>query len=295
MLHNIPTSYEARPSSFAVSGNTAKNRRDPSQHSNIQKIKGGRTPEFPNSNSGIQVCAPPFRWKIDGVNALTALIPTIAAGGTAAWGAFHPRSQLFGRIIRSAGDRCALTFDDGPNPQVTPRLLALLEKYRVPATFFVLGKHVMEHPTLVAEIADRNHAIGNHTFAHRSLVFFGRQRIVDELKHCDDVVFRATGKRTTCVRPPFGFRGPQFFSAAREAGFSKVIMWSVNGHDWNPQPAARMQSRLGKVRTGDIVLLHDGDHRTSNPERGHMLQALDFWIPRWQDAGIEFTTEVGGT
>jgi peptidoglycan/xylan/chitin deacetylase (PgdA/CDA1 family) len=188
-----------------------------------------------------------------------------------------------------------LTFDDGPNPRITPLLLALLEKHAVPATFFVLGKYASAHPGLTAEIAARGHVIGNHTYGHHSLIFFSRRQIVDELKRCDDAVFRATGKRTACVRPPFGFRGPQFFAAARTAGFRQTVMWSVNGRDWKPQSASAMQDRLRKVSAGDIVLLHDGDHHTSNTERGHMLAALEFWIPRWKDAGIRFTSQIADT
>src|SRR6516162_262157 len=122
------------------------------------------------------------------MNAWDIVIPTVAAAGTAAWGTFHPRSQLFGPVIRDAGSACALTFDDGPNPEVTPRLLALLEKHGIRATFFVLGKYALEHPGLTAEVAARGHVIGNHTYEHRSLVFFSRQRIIEELKRCDDAV-----------------------------------------------------------------------------------------------------------
>jgi len=214
----------------------------------------------------------------------------LTGAGVFAWGAFHPRSQLFGPIVCSAGQACALTFDDGPNPCVTPRLLSLLEKYEVPATFFVLGKYVQAYPSLTSELVARKHAIGNHTYSHRSLVVFSRQHIMEELNRCEDAVFQATGTHTASIRPPFGFRGPQFNSVARHAGFSKIVMWSLNGRDWSPPPARRLSGRLAKVRLGDIILLHDGDHRTSNAERGYMLKALEFWLPRWKDSGIPFVS-----
>jgi len=216
------------------------------------------------------------------------VIPTVAALGLPSWGAMYPRSQLFGATLCRAGNACALTFDDGPNPRVTPKLLTLLEKYRIPATFFVLGKYVEEHPQLAAEIRAANHAIGNHTYGHPSLLFFTRGQIKDELSRCEDALFAATGQGTTAVRPPFGFRGPQFHSAVGEMGFSKVVMWSVSAHDWKPQPAIRVTRRLLNVRTGDIVLLHDGDHHAANADRSHMLKALEYSIPRWQDSGLQF-------
>jgi len=226
------------------------------------------------------------------MNPLEIVIPATAALGLSAWGAFHPRSQLFGATVCSAGKACALTFDDGPNPRATPQLLALLEKHRVPATFFVLGKYVEQYPGLTAEIVAANHAIGNHTYGHPSLIFFTRRQIMEELSRCEDAVFAATGRYSGIVRPPFGFRGPQFHSAAREIGLSKVVMWSVSARDWNPQPASRVGHRIGKVKPGDIVLLHDGDHRTANADRSHLLKALEYWLPRWQDAGLEFVKIV---
>src|SRR5437870_5659980 len=99
------------------------------------------------------------------------VIPTVAALGLPSWAAMYPRSQLFGATLCRTGNACALTFDDGPNPRVTAKLLTLLEKYRVPATFFVLGRYVKQHPQLAAEIRAANHAIGNHTYGHPSLLF----------------------------------------------------------------------------------------------------------------------------
>lgn len=222
------------------------------------------------------------------MNPWTLILPAAAGGGVFAWGTFHPRSQLFGPIVKTAGSACALTFDDGPNPRVTPQLLSLLERHRVRATFFVLGKYVLEHQSLVAEIVAAKHMIGNHTYSHPSLLFFSRQQIIDELTRCEDAVFQATGGHTTCVRPPFGFRGPQFAAAARQAGFSRIVAWSINARDWKPQPAQNVGQRLAKVRTGDIILLHDGDHRQSNSDREHTLKALETWLPRWLDLGLRF-------
>ena len=226
------------------------------------------------------------------MNPVSIIIPAVAALGLPAWAAFHPRSRLFGATVCSAGKACALTFDDGPNPRVTPQLLALLEKHRVPATFFVLGKYVEQYPGLTAEIVAANHAIGNHTYGHPSLLFFSRRHIMDELSRCDEAVLEAAGRHTSSVRPPFGFRGPQFHSAAREMGFSKVVMWSVSARDWRPQPTAHVNHRIGKVKPGDIVLLHDGDHRRANAERPHMLKVLEYWIPRWKDSGMQFVKIV---
>jgi peptidoglycan-N-acetylglucosamine deacetylase len=218
------------------------------------------------------------------------IIPALSASGLAAWGALHPASQLFGLTLRRLESGCALTFDDGPNPEVTPRLLSLLDRHEVPATFFLLGKYVREHPELAREIAARNHRIGNHTDAHPSLLFMSPGQIRDQLNRCEDAIVSSTGRRSNYVRPPFGFRGPQFDSVARQAGFSRTVMWSVNAHDWKAQPVASVGRYLRRVGDGDIVLLHDGDHRRSNADRNHMLQALEYWLPRWKDAGLEFVS-----
>src|ERR1041385_4779382 len=224
------------------------------------------------------------------MNPLEVIVPAVAASGLPAWAALHPRAQLFGPTVCTLRNTCAVTFDDGPNPLVTPKLLALLEKHRVSATFFVLGKYVEQNPQLTAEIAAAGHAIGNHTFAHPSLLFFSQQQIVNELKRCETAVSAVTGQRMNLVRPPFGFRCPQFHSAVQKMGLPKVVMWSVSGHDWNQQPVARVRRWLQSGKPSDIVLLHDGDHRVATADRSHTLQALDYWLPRWQDAGLKFVT-----
>ena len=107
---------------------------------------------------------------------LLPIAAPVAAAGLSAWGAFHPRAQLFGPTITRIPNGCALTFDDGPNPAMTPALLDLLDKHGARATFFLLGKYVRQYPELAAEIAGRGHAIGNHSDTHPSMLVTVSQR-----------------------------------------------------------------------------------------------------------------------
>jgi peptidoglycan/xylan/chitin deacetylase (PgdA/CDA1 family) len=225
-------------------------------------------------------------------------VPVAAAAG-AAWGAVYPGSQFFGPTLRrtNASGSIALTFDDGPNPSVTPVLLDLLARHSARATFFVIGKFARACPELVREIAARGHALGNHTDSHPSLALLSPKRIARELESCQEAIASATQAAPPAwMRPPFGFRGPQLRGAVRRAGFAGVAMWSLTCYDWKPQPAALLIARLGRLRGGDIALLHDGDHRALGGDRAHVLAALEYWLPRWRDQGLDFVTidEVGG-
>jgi peptidoglycan-N-acetylglucosamine deacetylase len=218
-----------------------------------------------------------------------AMAGAAAAGGVFAWSAMVPSAQLFGPTTRHTGEAksIGLTFDDGPNPKITPSLLHLLDRYEAPATFFLVGKHVREFSSLAKDIAELGHTIGNHTDTHPSLTFLSRQRIAEELDRCEEAIEAATGRKTRWMRPPYGFRGPQLNGVVKSRG-AGVVMWSVTGYDWKPQPAGRLIERLRKVRGGDIVLLHDADHRIPEGDRWHTVDALAHWLPRWKDAGLRF-------
>src|SRR6476661_2066533 len=157
-----------------------------------------------------------------------ALLAIPVAAGICAWGACHPSAQVFGPTRRRTHrDRTvALTFDDGPNPAVTPQLLDLLDRYDARATFFLIGRYVRACPEIAAEIARRGHVLGNHTDTHPNLLWLSRTQILDELARCEASILEATGQRTTIMRPPYGIRGPQVHAAAREARLGPPIMWS---------------------------------------------------------------------
>jgi peptidoglycan-N-acetylglucosamine deacetylase len=215
-----------------------------------------------------------------------------AAAGIFAWGATVPSSQMFGRTVCHTGDgSCmALTFDDGPNPATTSHLLDLLERYQVPATFFLIGRHVRAVPSLAKEILERGHALGNHTESHPSLALLSSSGITEELDRCDEAISSATGVTPSWMRPPYGFRNPLLNGIVVRRGNAGVAMWNVMAHDWKPQRAEPVIQRLRRARGGDIVLLHDGDHRALNGDRRHLVKALEYWLPRWKDSGIGFVS-----
>jgi len=234
------------------------------------------------------------------LNLLPAIVSSsaAAAAGIAAWGAVAPSSELFGPTVRhtASSRKIALTFDDGPNPAVTPRLLELFERHSVRATFFLIGKFARACPELVKEISARGHLIGNHSDTHANLFFRSRGGIREELVRCQDAVAAAAHSEPPLwMRPPYGYRNPLLHREIRRAGMRGVVMWSKSCRDWKPQPPERLIERLSRVARpdqaqGDIVVLHDGDHRALGGDRHHVVAALEHWLPRWRDAGMEFVT-----
>jgi peptidoglycan-N-acetylglucosamine deacetylase len=246
---------------------------------------------------------------------IAASAGALAAAGIATWGAVAPWSELFGPTIRRTSDarKIALTFDDGPNPAVTPRLLDLFERYSVRATFFLIGKFARACPDLVKEISARGHALGNHTHSHARLIFHSRVGIREELARCQDAIASATQTQPPLwMRPPYGYRSPLLQGEIERAKMKGVVMWSKSCWDWKPQPPQRLIERLARVARpelhgpsspagvrqdgsgrGDIIVFHDGDHRALGGDRQHVVAALEYWLPRWRDAGVEFVTIEG--
>ena len=222
----------------------------------------------------------------------------VTAAGAAAWGAVGASAELFGPTVRHtlAPQALALTFDDGPNPAITARLLDLLERYSVRGTFFLIGRFAEACPDLVREIAARGHVLGNHTHSHANLILQSRTRIREELTLCQDVIASATHSAPPrWMRPPYGYRSPLLDREVHRAGLRGVVMWSMLCQDWEPQPPERLIGKLSRAAApgrpwGDIIVLHDGDYRALGGDRRHVVAALGHWLPRWRDTGLEFVT-----
>jgi peptidoglycan/xylan/chitin deacetylase (PgdA/CDA1 family) len=238
---------------------------------------------------------------------LTAPAALVAAAGITAYGAVHPRAQIFGSTIcrTNSPRKLAITFDDGPNPAITPKLLDLLDRYNARATFFLIGRFVRECPELVKETVARGHEVGNHTELHPNLFWLNPTKVLVELRLCHDAIRGALGTPPKWFRPPFGMRNPWVIPAARDLG-CQTVMWTLIPGDWREKPAEWLISRMQPIAThaqnvskngsiaahgtGDILCLHDGGHRELNADRTRTLAALEHWLPRWRDLGLEFVT-----
>jgi peptidoglycan/xylan/chitin deacetylase (PgdA/CDA1 family) len=151
-----------------------------------------------------------------------------------------------------------LTFDDGPTPAYTPQILGLLARYQALATFFVVGRNAAAYPELVRQEYAAGHGVGNHTWSHRRLTDLGSGRLQAEVDATSALIGRATGAPVRCLRPPYATVDEASVDRARGRGL-RLVLWDVDSSDWRRPGAAAIAGRvLGRVRSGDVVLLHDG-------------------------------------
>ena len=204
-----------------------------------------------------------------------------------------PTGQWYGHTFASLarGTRqLALTYDDGPNDPHTLRLLEVLARHNVRATFFLIGRFVQQRPDIVREIVKAGHVIGNHTFTHPLLTFKSAAEVRKELTDCRSAIQDAIGEHSNLFRPPFGGRRPAVLRIARELGL-EPIMWNVTGYDWNAPPAAVIEKKVSsQIRGGDVILLHDGGHKQMGADRSQTVLATDHLITRYKSEGYGFAT-----
>jgi peptidoglycan/xylan/chitin deacetylase (PgdA/CDA1 family) len=216
-----------------------------------------------------------------------------AAASAAGYQSMAPSGQWYGRTFAGGmrgSTQIALTYDDGPNDPHTLKLLDVLAKHNVQATFFMIGRYVQHRPDIARAVAQAGHVIGNHTFMHPLLIFESEARTRTQLVDCHQELEDAVGKHSNLFRPPFGGRRPATISVARELGL-QTIMWNVTGYDWNAPPAAVIEKKIARqIRGGDLILLHDGGHRVMGANRAQTVIATDNLIQRYRDQGYEFVT-----
>ncbi|WP_047447405.1 polysaccharide deacetylase family protein [Alistipes sp. ZOR0009] len=159
---------------------------------------------------------------------------------------------------KDGGRAIALTFDDGPDPTWTPKVLEVLRRYNVKATFFCIGDKVDRHPLLAKQLVDEGHLIGNHTYHHASFFpLLSQKKMVAELQRCDEAIGKVTGELVTLFRPPFGVTNPTVGAAVRKQAY-KVIGWSIRSFDTvKSEREVVLRRILKKAHAGGVILMHD--------------------------------------
>ena len=208
--------------------------------------------------------------------------------------------RLLGPVtsVVTAEPAAALTFDDGPDPHWTPRVLEVLERHQARATFFMIGDAAAAHPDLVRRVASMGHAVGNHSWDHRALPKISSEARRQQIRACEQAL---TPFGVRLLRPPYGALSLAVSISARRLGY-EVVKWNVDVGDWWRDDPHVMARDLGRrMRPGCIVVLHDvlTDHKKvdelpvsqyrSHPDRTAMITALDTFLAQATDR-LRFVT-----
>lgn len=208
-----------------------------------------------------------------------------------------PRSSLLGpnltRLPAAAAARreVAITIDDGPDPEVTPRVLELLAAHGQRATFFCIAERVAAHPALARRILAGGHSIQNHTARHRhTFSLLGPRGFEAEIGRAQRLLTEVTGQRPTCFRAPAGLRNPFLAPVLHRLGLS-LVSWTRRGYDTHERDPAVVLARLTRdLKAGDILLLHDGNAARTGDGAPVVLAVLPALLQRIRGDGLHAVT-----
>jgi peptidoglycan-N-acetylglucosamine deacetylase len=208
-----------------------------------------------------------------------------------------PRSALLGpnitRLSAAAAreNKIALSFDDGPNPEITPWVLDQLDQHCAKATFFCVGARVREHAALVREIVARGHAIENHSHVHsHAFSFFGLSKLKRDIEAAQDTIADVTGRAPQLFRAPAGLRSPLLEPVLARLGLS-LCAWTRRGFDTVERDPSRVYQRLNQhLAAGDILLLHDGNGALAVDNRPVIHDVLPRLLQRFDALNLTPTT-----
>jgi len=220
------------------------------------------------------------------------MIETIAGVGAGLIAMHTVGAHAIGRLgglrrRRDMQDSVALTFDDGPDSDATPRILECLAEHGVPATFFMVGQQVKAHPEVARDVVSRGHEAANHGYSHRHLWTCGPGATRREIQLGHSAVEEETGRHPRAFRPPWGIFNAWANAAAMSLG-ERPVIWSVRseGFAWRPSAEEMAEHIVSRTQGGDIINLHDAGGFPDTPQR--VLAALPAVISRLRDAGFRF-------
>ncbi|HZV63270.1 MAG TPA: polysaccharide deacetylase family protein [Methylophilaceae bacterium] len=232
----------------------------------------------------------PQQWLWPLVGVLTNHVVLIVTG---LWPRSHWLGNNWTRLPDTATQRneVALTIDDGPDLDVTPQVLQLLDQYDAKATFFCIGSKAQQYPELCQEIVRRGHAVENHTQRHRhNFSMLGPRSMVREIQTAQIVLEGVTGQLPQFFRSPAGLRN-MFLDYALNQLNLQLASWSVRGFDTRSGDAAKVKTRLlGGLRAGAILLLHDGHAARTVSGKPVIIEVLPAILESAKASGLRFVT-----
>jgi peptidoglycan/xylan/chitin deacetylase (PgdA/CDA1 family) len=200
-----------------------------------------------------------------------------------------PLARRVFRVRASVAERdaVALTFDDGPHPAGTPRVLELLAAAGAHATFFLAGEQVELRPHLAAEVAAAGHEVAVHCHRHRNLMRLPPRATAADLDRAAAAIADATGVEPRRYRPPYGILTTAALRHARRRGW-ETVLWRRDGHDWaaDATPESIVRRLLGKARGGDVLLLHDADWYSTPGSWRRTADALELALAELRERGL---------
>lgn len=171
-------------------------------------------------------------------------------------------------------NRIAITFDDGPSEHITLQLLELLDTWGVKATFFMTGINALKNKDLVLEVSKNGHEIGNHSFDHPRKLFSLTEELFYQVRTTNDILQNITNKPVTLYRPPFGLVSPFLFNVCQKLSL-KIILWSVNTHDYRREKGNVIAERaIKKTKSGSIILFHECNYKNPSLDYSNTVNAL---------------------
>lgn len=215
-------------------------------------------------------------------------VAAIAANHLVLFGAaFFPRGRLLGsnlsRLPAAAARRgeVVLTFDDGPDPEVTPQVLDVLDRYRVKASFFCIGEKAAAFPGIVRDIARRGHSVENHSQRHsHAFAFYGMSQLGREVDAAQSIIAAHAGRPPAFFRAPAGFRSPFLDLVLARRGLD-YVSWTRRGYDTVERDPAKVLGRLTRgLAAGDVLLLHDGNSARTAQGEAVVLAVLPLLLER---------------